>query len=83
MRTQESKQCKQKVEVKQVTADDLKLNTFDGFNRRFDKYLKECKTQQEAYVRAEMDHNRVFEVDKYSGYNSFRNVRNNRMKVNR
>jgi hypothetical protein len=77
MQTKESKQ------LKQVSAEDLQLNTFEGFNRRFDAYLKVSRTQNEAYDRAEADHSALFGVDKYSGYESFRQCRNRKFKINR
>lgn len=69
--------------VTEVTLEELRLNTFKGFNDRFDKHLRQCKTQLEAYILTEQDHYKVFRCEKYSGYESFRQCRNRKFKMNR
>jgi hypothetical protein len=54
--------------------------TYASFEERYFKYLPKCKTQEEAYELAAKDYNTLFGVDKYSCYNSFRNVKNKRLK---
>lgn len=70
-------------EKKEISRDDLKLNTPDGFNKRFEHYLKTSDTQSDAYMKAEQDHASLFGTEMYSSYDSFRVCRNRKMKINK
>jgi len=54
--------------------------TFTGFNKRFEQLTKKSKTYHEAYEKAEEEHEHNFGERRYSGYQSFRHLRNRKIK---
>jgi hypothetical protein len=54
--------------------------TYEGFNEEFENTLRRCKSLKQAYELVEEEHERKYGERKYSGYNSFRNVRGGRIK---
>jgi len=65
---------------KQTTPEPMSP-TFADFERRYFKYLQTSRTQEEAYDKANDDYRKLFNVDRYSSYNSFRTVKNRRLKT--
>jgi len=63
-------------------SNQFKLITQQGFICQYQIHLKTCRTQTEAYEKTESEHFAVFGKTKYSGYESFRQVKN-RKKVNK
>jgi hypothetical protein len=51
------------------------------FYQRFWKYLKEGCTQNEAYEKTETDYRKIFDKNKYSGFDSFYRVKTKLIKV--
>ncbi|MFA6129329.1 MAG: hypothetical protein WC699_18675 [Bacteroidales bacterium] len=58
------------------------LVTVEGFVNRYFKHLKVCKTNTEAYEKTAEEYREAFGHDKYSGYDSFRRVKNRKFKQN-
>lgn len=58
------------------------LSTTDGFTARYYNLLRFHKTYSEAYEATEQDHVRLFGRRRYSNYNSFRNVKDRKLKQN-
>ena len=59
---------------------DIHLNDPEAFEKRWLEYTATADTYEEAYLMVEEDYKKVFGKRKYSGYNSFRVARRNRMK---
>jgi len=51
-----------------------------SFDDLFFECLKEQRTHEKAYNRAEEIHEQYFGAPKYSGYDSFKNAKSNRLK---
>ena len=62
---------------------DVHLMDPHKFNQRYEKYAQECRTYEEAYQQTERDYRRIFGVNKYASYDSFRVVRSRWMKAAR
>jgi len=58
------------------------LSTPDGFTARYYNLLQHFRTYAEAYEATELDHVRLFGRRRYSSYNSFRNVKDRKLKQN-
>lgn len=67
----------------EVCKEDIELNSIEGFEKRYFEYLEICRTASEAFKKANDDYFRIFGHDKYSSYDSFRIVRNRKMKKNK
>lgn len=52
------------------------ISTPAGFIQRYLHNLAFCETQIEAYEMTESEHVAIFKRRKYSGYDSFRKVKN-------
>lgn len=52
------------------------ISTTSGFISRYMQHLSHCETQLEAYEMTESEHAAIFKRRKYSGYDSFRKVKN-------
>jgi hypothetical protein len=59
---------------------DLKEIRRDGFERRYLYNVKITKTYINAYKRTESEYFEMFGINRYSSYDSFRNVRNRHVK---
>ena len=51
-----------------------------GFEERFHKNCKECKTYTEAYEKTESEYEEYFGKKRYASYDSFRVVMQRKMK---
>lgn len=60
----------------------LSLVTTNGFINRYFQHLKTCKTSVEAYHKTAEEYKKTFGHDKYSGFESFRVVKNRKFKQN-
>jgi len=58
------------------------LVTTQGFINRYFENLKVSKTNLEAYEKTAEEYRVAFGVEKYSGYDSFRKVKNRKFKQN-
>lgn len=54
--------------------------TFTEFNNRYEINMTECETYISAYYATEDEHINLTGDARYSGYNSFRNVRSRNIK---
>ena len=54
--------------------------TFDGFNKMFEKKIRIVDTYEKAYNEVENYHSERFGDRKYSDYQSFRQVRNKKIR---
>jgi hypothetical protein len=54
----------------------------EGFITRYFQNLKKCKTNEEAYQATAEEYRKAFGHDKYSGYESFKKVKNRKLKSN-
>ena len=54
--------------------------TFDGFNKMFEKKIRIVDTYEKAYNEVESYHSERFGDRKYSDYQSFRQVRNKKIR---
>ena len=61
----------------------LALLEFDGFCNLYYQYCKEYSTQEKAYEAAERIFQNNFGKRKYSDYQSFRQVRNRKLKASK
>jgi|GEM_PF-6262636 len=62
--------------------DEINLLTLDGFIKRYFQHLKTAKTNEEAYLLTASEYKKKFGIDRYSGYESFRKVKNRKLKSN-
>ena len=58
------------------------LVTTEGFINRYFENLKVSKTNVEAYEKTAEEYRKAFGIDKYSGYDSFRQIKNRKFKRN-
>jgi hypothetical protein len=65
-----------------IDLEILALLSPRGFDERFWKHSKDCKTYIEAYEKTEKEFHKHFGKRKYSDYNSYRNSRDKRIKRN-
>tara|TARA_R100000656_G_scaffold81756_1_gene59804 strand:+ start:3251 stop:3463 length:213 start_codon:yes stop_codon:yes gene_type:complete len=63
-----------------IPIEVLTLLSPDGFEKKFHFYCSETKTYAEAYEKTEQEYEAAFGKRKYSGYDSFRVVKNKRLK---
>lgn len=49
--------------------------TTEGFMKRFDELLPQCRTYLQAYQETEYEHTRLFGRERYKSYDAFRQVR--------
>jgi hypothetical protein len=54
----------------------------EGFISRYFYNLKKYKTNEQAYQATAEEYRKAFGHDKYSGYESFRKVKNRKLKSN-
>jgi len=54
--------------------------TPDGFAKAFEKNMNMCRTYKECYELAEENHEKNYGTRRYSGYDSFRQVRYRKIK---
>lgn len=54
----------------------LALLSPSGFEKRFHKHCKTCKTYEDAYEETEKEYESHFERRRYASYDSFRVTRN-------
>ena len=60
--------------------DQKSLLTTDGFIAAYEQALKEYPTKVSAFEAVNAEHARHFNRPKYSNYDSFRQIRNKRLK---
>lgn len=60
----------------------FQLVSVDGFIRRYMQHLSGDLTQQQAYDMTESEYNKCFGKTRYSSYDSFRQVKNRKLKTN-
>jgi len=58
----------------------LELNTTEGFVMHYYNHLANSKNPREAYEKTENDHRLYFQRPRYSGWDSFRTVKNRLLK---
>lgn len=58
------------------------LLSLDGFIQRYFYYLKKAKTNEEAYHLTAKEYKELYGMDRYSCYDSFRRVKNRKLKSN-
>ncbi len=62
------------------TINHFELLTVDGFIRAFEKNLSSYPTKQMAFDAVNNEHLKHFKKTKYSNYDSFRQIRNRKLK---
>lgn len=66
--------------IQRYPQEVLDLLDLEGFNEKFEEELRNHRTQEEAYEHTEQLHEQFFGRRKYSGYDSFRKVRERKLK---
>src|SRR5690625_982610 len=61
--------------VRYIREDFAQLQDFSNFNKRFDYYLPDSETYEEAYQKVEDEYKLAFGKPKYTNYDSFRQTR--------
>lgn len=74
------RRLKSKLKVERRKNENIKLNDPIEFDKRFNSYLPEAETYQQAYQRTEADFEAVFGHTKYSNYDSYRRAKRRRQK---
>jgi hypothetical protein len=59
-----------------VEKSKVSLIQISVFIERYFVHLKKCKTQKEAWLLTEQEYNEVFDMFRFSSFDSFRIVRN-------
>jgi hypothetical protein len=63
-----------------MTTKELELLTPNGFDSCYFRHLADSTTCKEAYEKTEAEYKAVFRKNRYSGYESYRVIRNKRLK---
>jgi len=58
------------------------LLTLDGFIARYFHHLKSCRTNESAYEKTAEEYRELYGIERYSSYESFRKVKNRKLKQN-